>query len=182
MKQYAEEYNTDVFVETGTYLGEVFVQFNGSSDESLGDDNKMTGEGANPATVTIYGKNNEKDIHTYKGMTTPYSGSYSTLDEGDYRAYYEDMATSVYGESGARKKNIETALTYRITQLDGNKTLKGKRNGKPVDMTSVFMHRTNWDGNASKSSKGCLVIDGRSWRDVEDQIGKSSKIYIRVIR
>ena len=87
--------------QAGTYLGEVFVQFNGSSNESLGDDNKMTGEGANPATVTIYGKNNEKDIHTYNGMTTPYSDSYSTLDEGDYRAYYEDMATSVYGEAGA---------------------------------------------------------------------------------
>lgn len=90
--------------------------------------------------------------------------------------------TGMEGTSSVTQVNSENIQPYRITQLDGNKTLKGKRNGKPVDMTSVFMHRTNWDGNASKSSKGCLVIDGRSWRDVENQIGKSSKIYIRVIR
>ena len=168
--------------QSGRYLGEVFVDFRGSTDEKLGGDKTMTGEGANPASVTIYGKNGKDDIDTYNGMTTPHSEEFSMLNEGEYKAYYQDMATSVYGEAGAKKKGIPVAQTYRVTQLDGDKTLKGTRNGKQVDMSAIFMHRTDWNGNASKSSKGCLIIDGRRWRDVEKQIGKSSNIFIRVTR
>ena len=166
----------------GTYLGEAFVYFQGSNDEKLGDDGKMTSDDAIYANVTIYGINGKDDIKTYKGMTTPQSDKYSTLNEGDYLAFYQDMSTSVYGEKGAKEKNIQPALTYRIKTLNNNLKLQGKRNNKPIEMTGVFLHRTDWSGNASKSSKGCLIIDGRQWRDVEKQLGKSSNIYIRVTR
>jgi len=166
----------------GTYLGEAFVYFQGSNDEKLGSDGKMTSDDAIYANVTIYGINGKDDIKTYKGMTTPQSDKYSTLNEGDYLAFYQDMATSVYGEKGAKEKNIQPALTYRIKTINNNLKLQGKRNNKSVELTGVFFHRTDWNGNASKSSKGCLIIDGRQWRDVEKQLGKSSNIYIRVTR
>lgn len=51
-----------------------------------------------------------------------------------------------------------------------------------VGSGSVAVHRTNWNGRADKSSKGCLVIDGRSWRSVEKQIEKSKNIYIKLNR
>ena len=44
------------------------------------------------------------------------------------------------------------------------------------------MHRTNWDGKANVSSKGCMIIDGRQWRNVEKQLKKSSDIFLKVIR
>lgn len=56
-----------------------------------------------------------------------------------------------------------------------------KINGTSV-MTEIFLHRTNSDGRATHSSKGCLVIDGRSWRDVEKQLGKSYNIYLKLMR
>ena len=45
-------------------------------------------------------------------------------------------------------------------------------------ISGVFLHRTNRDGKASRSSSGCLVIDGRRWKEVESQLDKSQKIYL----
>ena len=166
----------------GTYLGEAFVYFQGSNDEKLGSDGKMTSDDAICANVTIYGINGKDDIKTYKGMTTPQSDKYSTLNEGDYLAFYQDMATSPYGEQGAKAKNFEPALTYRLKTLNGDLTLQGTKNGKNIKMTEIFFHRTNWTGYAANSSKGCLIIDGRQWKSVEKQLGKSGNIRIRVNR
>ncbi len=166
----------------GNYLGEAVVIMNGSKDEKLGKDGTLTGEGANPAEVTIYGINGKDDIKNYKGMTTPKSSDYSTLNEGDYQAHYQDMSErSVYGEKGARLKGYATALTYKIESLDGT-PLKGMRNGKERKMVGVFFHRTNWDGVAKDASKGCPTVDGRKWRSVEKQLGKSQKIFLRITR
>lgn len=169
---------------SGRYLGEAVVMFNGTENERWGTDNTLTGENAIPASVTIYGVNGKNDIQTYRGMTTPQSDTYSMLNADDYRMFYQDMATSLYGEKGALANNppIAPALTYRITKLDGNVILEGTKDGKTTAMTSVFMHRTNWGGDASHSSKGCLIIDGRQWRNVEKQLKKSSNIFLRLIR
>ena len=166
----------------GTYLGETYVLFEGSDDESWGEDLTLSGANANPAQVTIYGINGADDIKVYSGMTIPQSEQYSTLNAGDYLAYYQDMASSVYGTKGALEKGYAPALTYRIQTLDKKEILRGKKNGQETLMTAIFMHRTDWNGKASKSSKGCLIIDGRRWREVEKQIGKSHNIYIRVHR
>jgi len=165
----------------GNYLGEAVVHFQGSNDEKLGEDGTLTGEGANPAQVTIYGVNGADDIKTYNGMTTPKSSDYSTLNEGDYQAYYQDMASSVYGTAGAKAKGISTALTYRLKSIDG-KPLRGTKNDQNVTMDGVFFHRTDWNGKATNTSKGCPTVDGRSWRNVEKQLGKSMNIRIRISR
>ena len=90
---------------SGIYLGEAAVIFNGNANESWGTDNTLTGEYSNPASVTIYGVNGKDDIKYYRGMTTPQSDFYSTLNAGEYKMFYQDMATSVYGEKGALAHN-----------------------------------------------------------------------------
>lgn len=49
-------------------------------------------------------------------------------------------------------------------------------------MDGIFLHRTNLDGKATNTSVGCLVIDGKSWQDVEKQLRKSKKIFISLTR
>ena len=162
----------------GRFLGEVVIVFNGSMNEKLGEDNTLKGAGAVAAEVTIYGKNGADDIQTYNGLTVSSDPSkYPMIEQGEYLAYHEQMATSVYGKD---------ALTYRISQRNGNLQILPKgghnKNTGLSYISSVFLHRTNWNGRADKSSKGCLVIDGRSWRSVEKQIEKSKNIYIKLNR
>ena len=176
----------------GTYLGEAVVIFKGSREEKIGEDGTLTGEGAIPADVTIYGKNGAEDIKTYKGLSmTSDPSRFSGIADGDYKAYYEDMATSPYGTQGAIKRGYAPALTYRIANLDGSLDIPAygginkDKGGKYL--TEVFFHRTNWNGGARGSkdhpvSTGCPVINGTDWRKVEKQLGKSNNIYFRMIR
>ena len=87
------------------------------------------------------------------------------------------MATSVYWRD---------SLTYIIRTLDGYTNLppKGGYNiaTKTSFMDDIFLHRTNFDGRATNASKGCLVIDGRYWHNVEKQLRKSKKIFITLTR
>ena len=162
----------------GTYLGEVAVIFNGSEDERLGEDGTLTGKNANPAIVTIYGKNGSSDIQEYNGLTISSNPNiYPMIEAGDYKAFHEQMSTSVYGKD---------ALTYRITTLNGNLLIPpaggtNKRTGMTY-ISGEYFHRTDWNGKATKASQACLVIDGRTWKKVEKQIGTSHNIFIRVNR
>ncbi|KAA2751568.1 hypothetical protein F2R72_15115 [Alistipes onderdonkii] len=158
----------------GTYLGEVAVIFNGSEDERLGEDGTLTGKNANPAIVTIYGKNGSSDIQEYNGLTISSNPNiYPMIEAGDYKAFHEQMSTSVYGKD---------ALTYRITTLNGNLLIPpaggtNKRTGMTY-ISGEYFHRTDWNGKATKASQACLVIDGRTWKKVEKQIGTSHNIFI----
>ncbi len=76
----------------------------------------------------------------------------------------------------------------RIRAVAGNLVLPtkdGKKNpfnhDRPIK-TEIYLHRNNWNGKGTSSSSGCLNIDGRQWRDVEKQLGKSKNIFIRVTR
>ncbi len=98
--------------------------------------------------------------------------------DGDYDLRQEQMQTSPYGKG---------SLTYRVRQMDGNGQLpieggeKNKATGKSY-LGDIFFHRTNWDGQATHSSQGCLIIDGRQWRSVEKQLGKSTNMLLRITR
>ena len=178
----------------GKYLGEAVVVVQGSLDERLGKNGTLTGEEANPAKVTIYGINGEDDIETYNGLSvTSDPSKYSMIESGDYKLYYEDMATSPYGSKGG-------SLSYRIANLDGSlniPTAGGEINKQHPKqgafITDAFLHRTNkngWAGvNEEKGkavSKACIVIDaspnGKGWEKVEEQLHKSSKIFMRITR
>lgn len=155
------------------------VVFNGSKDEKLGEDGTITGDGSKSATVTIYGKGGKDDIKTYNGLTvTSDPNKYSMVKEGDYDLRQEQMQTSPYGKG---------SLTYRVRQMDGNGQLpieggeKNKVTGKSY-LADIFFHRTNLNGKATHSSQGCLIIDGRQWRNVEKQLDKSKNMLLRIIR
>ena len=166
----------------GNYLGEAFVHFQGSTDEKVGANGKLDGEGAKAAQVTIYGINGSDDIKTYDGLSMSSDHSqYSAVESGDYKAFYQDMSTSAYGSKGG-------SLSYRISNLDGTLSLpieggeKNKKTGANT-MSGIFFHRTNNNGYAGNPvSKGCPVIDGRQWKNVEKQLGKTSNIYFRISR
>ena len=165
------------------------VVFDGSTDEKLGADGKMTGEGANPANVTVYGPGGASDVQTYRGISTTSDPSkYSMIAEGDYEGRYQDMGSSPFGTAGAKKRGYPTALTYRIYDSNGNSNLSIEGGGKNkltgLDYISeVFLHRTNWAGKATGGvSQGCLIIDGRQWRKVEKQLGKLNSFLIQVRR
>jgi hypothetical protein len=173
----------------GSYLGEAVVHFQGSKDEQVGKDGTLTGEGANPAQVTIYGVNGADDIKTYAGLTMSSDPEkYSAVASGDYRAFYQDMSKSPYGSKGG-------SLSYRVANLDGSLKLPtegGEINKKYPDQgaykTEIFFHRTNNNGYAGDPvSTGCPVVDGNTksinnWKSVEKQLGKSSNILLRITR
>ncbi len=162
------------------------ILFEGSMDESLSEDGKLTGEGSNPANVTVFGPGGADDVQTYRGLTTSSDPSkYSMLAEGQYTADYQDMATSVYGTKGALAKGVQPALTYSLSQNGSTQlpVVRGmnKATGKSY-MTSAFIHRTDWSGKANRSSQGCLLIDGRQYRRFEKQLGKAMSISVTLRR
>ena len=170
----------------GKYLGEAVVLVHGSYDEKLGEDGTLTGKGAKPAQVTIYGVNNKNDIIVYCGLSVSSDPSkYSMVKNGDYKAFYQNMSTSPYGLKGG-------SLSYRITNPDGTLHLpiEGDEFNKQTNnnyMEHIFFHRTNLNGVATHSSQGCIVIDGNinnlnNWKQVETQLEKSSNIFFRIFR
>ena len=162
----------------GCYLGEAVVLFEGSELECIENDNTLLGEGAISADVTIYGKNGPEDIMHYNGLSVSSDPSkYPMIEPGDYYMFQQQMANSHYKEGGNN---------YRIKTIDGNLNIPpvggyNKATGLPY-ITEVFMHRTDRNGKATKSSAGCLVIDGRQWMDVDRQLGSSQKIFLRLTR
>ena len=162
----------------GSYLGEAIVEVNGYYNERIGSNGTLTDDDAICASITIYGINGPNDIKSYPGLSMSSDPSkYSAIENGDYMMYHEQMATSPYGKG---------SLTYRIATQDKKVELaplggRNKANGESI-MTGIFFHRTNLDGVAINSSKGCINIDGRYWREVESQLKKSKNILMRIKR
>ena len=83
-------------------------------------------------------------------------------------------------------EDAKDSKTYRVVNRDGSPKIKphggyNRINGKTY-MEAIFFHRTNWSGKATSSSQGCLIIDARFWRQVEQQLGTSSNIYLLLNR
>ena len=174
----------------GRYLGEAVVVANGSYTEKIGSDKTLTDSDANPALITIYGKNGANDVREYNGLTvTSDPNLYSMISENDYLMKQEQMPTSCYANG---------SLTYKIYQRSGKEPLiiptqNGEINKaypkQGATIIGAFFHRTNWDGNAYGNpaaghpvSSACILIDGRQWRFVEKQLGKSQNIFLRLMR
>ena len=163
---------------SGYYLGEALVIIDGSHNECLGSKGTIEDDDAITATFTIYGINGEDDIKTYKGLTVSSDpNKYSRINDGEYLLYHQQMANSAYAKD---------SKTYRVVNRDGSPKIKphggyNRINGKTY-MEAIFFHRTNWSGKATSSSQGCLIIDARFWRQVEQQLGTSSNIYLLLNR
>ena len=183
---YKSQAEMDMAGIDGKYLGEAVVLVHGSYDEKLGEDGTLTGKGAKPAQITVYGVNNEDDIVVYCGLSVSSDPlKYSMVKSGDYKAFYQDMSTSPYGLKGG-------SLSYRIMNIDGSLRLpiEGGELNKQTNknyMEHIFFHRTNLNGVATYSSQGCIIIDGNintlnNWKHVEAQLEKSSNIFFRITR
>ncbi len=165
----------------GVYRGEAVIVFNGYEDESLDKNGYLTKIDGNPADVTIYGINGPNDIKTYMGLSVSSNPNiYPKVAQGEYMLQQSQMSTSVYAGP---------SFTYRMRTLVNSKNayLIPPEGGYNINthekyISGVFLHRTNWDGKAANSSKGCLVIDGRRWGEVEVQLKVSQKIYLLLNR
>lgn len=112
------------------------------------------------------------------------------IAEGDYLAKQEQISTSCFAKG---------SLTYHILRRDDGEnpdhlpTANGEINkahpGQGAEIIGAYLHRTNNDGNALGNPAGghpvssaCIVIDGRSWKQVEQQLNKSENIFLRLTR
>ena len=158
----------------GTYAGEAVVVFNGYYDEKLGNDGKLTGEGAKPANVTVYGPNGYDDIQNYIGFTM----------SSDYKTYGA-IANGVYDVTFVQSKvGSKIPKTHIVNNGNAVDCLNGVNNYYPnkdaysaTQKNAIYVHRTNIGGYAGYNkktlnavSKGCLLINEPDWARYEQQI------------
>ena len=175
-----------------TYLGKVFVLFEGSESERLGTKNPsdkgfdgkhttgyIDGEGAVTATVTVYGPKGENDIKQYNGfsMTSDYS-KYGAIADGDYNVTYR-----VPGKSGALSSNYAVNDTNPVDCLNGvNPSPPSANPYSSTQKNGIYVHSTNKSGWAGGMvSTGCLLINANHWNYFKAQIGNND-FKLRLIR
>ena len=157
----------------GKYLGEIVVLFKGSTNENLGENDYLNGEGANPAIVTVYGKYGTDDIESYTGytMSSNYT-KYGAIDDGYYDVVYDKE-----GKSGLISSHYAVNNRYPVDCLYdmNNGWYNGVPNSySPTQKNGIFVHRTNKNGFAGENvSTGCPLILGSQWNRFEKQIGQN---------
>jgi RHS repeat-associated protein len=138
----------------GTYLGEAFVEFNGSYDEKLGEGDNLFGKGANLATVIVYGPRGRDDIKTYQGfsMTSDFN-KFGAIQDGMYEVNYR-----IPGKSGNLKSNWAINNTNPVDCINGINPSPIKPYSS-TQKNGIYIHRSNNNGFAGGTvSTGCLLI------------------------
>ncbi len=175
-----------------TYLGKVFVLFEGSESERLGTKNPsdkgfdgkhttgyIDGEGAVTATVTVYGPKGENDIKQYNGfsMTSDYN-KYGAIADGEYNVTYRNP-----GKSGALTSNYAVNDTKPVDCLNGvNPSPPSANPYSSTQKNGIYVHSTNKSGWAGGMvSTGCLLINANHWNYFKAQIGNND-FKLRLIR
>lgn len=151
------------------YLGKIVTIFDGFYDERLGSDNTLTGHGAKPATVTVYGPGGKDDIGHYIGFTMSSDfEKYGAIDDGMYPVYYDKNS-----KSGAIKSHYAVNNRGPVNCLGGKNPYPHGYSQYQKD--GIFIHRTNSNGTANGMvSIGCLLIDAKQWYQFEKQIGRNN--------
>jgi RHS repeat-associated protein len=145
------------------------VVFNGSRDEQLASDGKMTGEGAVAATVTVYGPGGADDVHEYTGFTmTSDANAFTPIDEGEYVVRRRALSVSTIPKHyGVYDKDNTTSDQIRTMDggINNNTPSQVWENGEGYK-DEIFIHRTNNSGYAGTTqngqsglSTGCLLIN-----------------------
>lgn len=151
------------------YLGKIVTVFDGFYDESLGSDNTLTGPGAKPANVTVYGPRGADDIGHYIGFTMSSDfEKYGAIDNGMYPVFYDKKS-----KSGAIKSHYAVNNRGPVNCLGGRNPYPSGYSEYQKD--GIFIHRTNMSGTANGMvSVGCLLIDAKQWSRFEKQIGRNN--------
>ena len=166
----------------GEYVGKIVVVMAGSMNEKLGKNNKLDGEGAVSARVTVYGENGPDDIGEYIGFSlTADFEKFGAIADGEYNVLYDEKGMgkpydSHYAING--RSPVDCINGINPSPVEYNPYSDTQKNG-------VFIHRTNNDGtvvdNPTKHvtvSSGCILILASQWSAFENQIGKNNFIFI----
>jgi len=191
------EYNTGVKNSDGEDVilqgVEAVVVFEGSVDEKLGTKEKgdegydgkhtdgyMDGEGAQTASVTVYGPDGADDVKSDTGYTMSSDPSkYGVVNDGTYDANYDKT-----GKSGALKSNWTLNARGRVsTYWDNPYRPNQKDNDGNYYLTGVFIHSSNKSGWAGGGlSKGCLLISPKDWKNFNNQMNGVKNFKVQVTR
>ena len=165
--------------QSGTYLGERVVLFEGSRDEKLDKDSKLEGSDGKYATVKVYGEN-ETDYNEFRGftMSSDYN-KYGAIADGYYDVTYDKK-----GKSGATPSNYAVESRKPVDCLDNinyayNNNIPGAYS--PTEKDGIFVHRTNNNGYAGGNvSTGCPLIRASDWKSFKNMVGANGfKMIIR---
>ena len=149
----------------GIYMGEAVVVFDGYYDEKLGKDGTLTGEGAKPADVTVYGPRGADDIESYIGYTMSSDPSlFGVIANGQYEVHRHYPGP--YGSEWAINKR------GKVPALNGFNPAYPDRS--PGYLDNTLIHRNDlggftWRRYSYKEkrmvniSEGCLIINYDKW-------------------
>ena len=149
----------------GIYMGEAVVVFDGYYDEKLGTDGTLTGEGARPANVTVYGPRGADDKESYIGFTmSSDSSQFGVIANGQYEVHRHYPGP--YGSEWAINKR------GKVPALNGFNPAYPERTPGYLDHTLI--HRNNKGGFTGTGysdkkkrivgvSEGCLIINYDKW-------------------
>ena len=167
---------------------EAVVVFNGSTNEKLGEGDKMTGKGAVLADVTVYGPNGKDDVQQYKGYSMSSDPKkFGVVADGDYTVnrLKPGEKPGPYGSDLVVGKDRNT----RIPEQDNFNPSFPERN--PAYLTGVFIHRPNndgWAGSFKKDGKwhgvsqGCLLIAPNQWNKFHNQLQAVNSFLLQLRR
>ena len=167
----------------GTYLGEAYVEINGSYDEQLGEGNNLFGEGAILATAIVYGPKGANDIAEYAAftMSSDYE-EYGAIEDGVYVVYYKEST----GPMGSHW-SIENGDPILCINND-NKAYSKHPETYPYSKekkNALWIHRSNNNGDmlpvekgtgkVKPLSTGCIIIapsynGRRGWNQYNSQL------------
>ena len=179
----------------GTYLGEAYVEINGSYDERLGEGDNLFGEGAILATAIVYGPKDANDIAEYAAftMSSDYE-EYGAIKDGFYMVYYDENA----GPMGSHWSIENGNAIYCIN--NDNKAYGKHPETYPFSKekkNALWIHRSNNNGDmlpvekgtgkVKPLSTGCIIIapsynGRRGWNQYNSQLQGIKKYPIRLRR
>ncbi len=176
------------------------IVFDATDGENLGEGNSLNGDGANLATVTVYGPGGEDDIQTYEGYTKSADPSKWGTVASNSTDWQSDNA---YYQGTFYKKPNGLASSWL---LGANGTVPAQNGYNPSNGSSVvtgaFIHSTGASGNmywtqriykdflysneaewgpryinayshsvTRGTSEGCLIISNSDWNNFIEQMG-----------
>lgn len=164
------------------YLGQIVVEMHGSMNECLGVNKNINGEGAETATVTVYGPKGPQDIGHYKGFSiTSDFKKFGAIADGEYKVNYDAA-----GKSGVLHSNYTINNRGAVDCINNNNPSPKEYDPySPTQKNGIFIHSTNSNGYAGDNpinhkavSTGCILIAPQHWNSFVNQIGKRDFLFI----
>ena len=177
----------------GRYLGQAYILFEGSINESSVNNNgkrSITAPGAVAADVTVFGPNGEKDIKHYIGYTmTSNPEKFGAIADGEYVGRSDGNKGGslpskywIYNKE-ATKRAGKYCCYIQGDRVNTNPDSKNDWNYGTIYKDGIFIHSTGSDGNLNlRNSTGCLLINDKQWNDFKKQMEGVNNYTVQVTR